>query len=95
MKLELPQDRVGNALVFFSRLGYHSEQNGSFAKRVSGQPFPRYHVYVEQRGEIISVNLHLDAKRPSYAGTSAHAGEYDGSLIEQEIARIRSATGVL
>jgi hypothetical protein len=95
MKLELPLERVGNPLVFFSRLGYHAEPNGSFAKRVSGQPFPRYHVYFEQRGDIASVNLHLDAKRPSYAGTSAHAGEYDGPLIEQEIARIRSATGVI
>ena len=93
MTAALPVIQVGNITVFFSRLGYHAERNGSFAKRVGGLAFPRFHVYVEQRGDMLRVNLHLDAKKPSYQGTSAHAGEYDGPLIEAEIKRIQAATG--
>ena len=36
MKAVLPAVRVGNVKVFFSRLGYHLERNGSFAKRATG-----------------------------------------------------------
>ncbi len=94
MTLDLPLASLGNVTVFFSRLGYHAERNGSFGKRVSGGQFPRYHVYVDIRGDVIRVNLHLDAKKASYEGTSAHAGEYDGPLVEQEIQRIRAAVGL-
>ena len=93
MKTSLPLAKVGNALVFFSRLGYHAERNGSFAKRAGTGQFPRFHAYVEQGKDTVMVNLHLDAKAPSYEGTSAHAGEYDGPLIETEIARIVNAAG--
>ncbi len=91
MRCILPLARVGNARVFFSRLGYHAERNGSFAARVGGGQFPRYHVYADIEGENLVVNLHLDAKAPSYQGTSAHAGEYDGELVEREISRIQQA----
>lgn len=35
------------------------------------------------------INLHLDQKKPSYAGTSAHAGEYEGPVVEREASRLR------
>lgn len=82
---------IGNARVFFTRLGYHLERNGSFAKRAGSGTFPRYHVYAEVQGDQIRVSLHLDAKAPTYEGTSAHAGEYDGPLIEAEMQRIQAA----
>lgn len=91
MKATLPLARVGNARVFFSRLGYHVERNGSYSRRAGTGQFPRYHVYVEMVGEELRVNLHLDAKAASYAGTSMHAGEYDGPLVESEVARIQGA----
>ncbi|MEK7519132.1 MAG: hypothetical protein AAB424_03895 [Patescibacteria group bacterium] len=91
MKAVLPAVRVGNVKVFFSRLGYHLERNGSFAKRAGPGTFPRYHVYAEVQGDQIRVSVHLDAKAPTYEGTSAHAGEYDGPLIEAEMSRIMRA----
>ena len=94
MIIDIPLVKIGNPLVFFSRLSYHREPNGSFAKRVSGLPFPRYHVYIEIGAESVRVNLHLDVKKPSYQGTSAHAGEYDGEVVEREIERIREYTGI-
>lgn len=91
MKVALPVARVGNARVFFSRLGYHVERNGSYSRRAGTGQFPRFHVYLEQVGDTVRVNLHLDAKAASYTGTSAHAGEYDGPLVETEIQRIQAA----
>lgn len=91
MNAKFPIASLGNARVFFSRLGYHMERNGSFAKRAGPGTFPRYHVYAEVQGDQIRVSLHLDAKAPTYEGTSAHAGEYDGPLIEAEMQRISEA----
>lgn len=35
------------------------------------------------------INLHVDQKAPTYQRGRAHAGEYDGPLVEQEAARLR------
>lgn len=91
MNVKFPLVSIGNPRVFFSRLGYHVERNGSYARRAGNGVFPRYHVYAEVQGEQIRVSLHLDAKAPTYEGTSAHAGEYDGPLIEAEMQRISNA----
>ena len=37
------------------------------------------------------LTLHLDQKQPSYKGTSMHAGEYSGELVEKEAKRIKEA----
>jgi len=34
------------------------------------------------------MTLHLDEKKPSYEGFTAHAGQYDGPLIETERDRL-------
>ena len=61
----------------------------SFVRRISGD-YPRYHAYTHLETSTLVINLHIDQKKPSYSGTRAHAGEYDGELVEREIARIRS-----
>jgi hypothetical protein len=43
----------------------------------------------------MQVNLHVDQKEASYEGTSAHGGEYEGPLVEQEMARITQFIGSL
>jgi hypothetical protein len=74
------------------RLGYGEQRTRqgqiSYVKRVSGGAFPRYHVYVEDTENGMQVNLHVDQKAASYEGSSAHGGEYDGPLVEQEMQRI-------
>lgn len=55
--------------------------------------FPRFHVYIEDQGESVIFDLHLDQKRPSYEGSSMHSGEYDGTAVEREAARIRGFVG--
>ncbi len=54
----------------------------------SSMLYPRFHIYVERSAQGFIINLHLDQKKPSYQGTSAHAGEYDGEVVEAEAARI-------
>jgi len=85
------------------RAGYHFErqhpdtQEMSAARSLGAGGFPRFHAYVKTTNPAtasglvqMQINLHLDQKRPVYRGTSAHGGEYEGELLEQEATRIKS-----
>ena len=62
----------------------------SFVKILDpGRFYPRFHIYLEESPSAASFNLHLDAKKPSYEGTSAHSGEYGGAIVENEAQRIK------
>lgn len=81
-----------NARNVLRRLGYGEQRTRtgqiSYVKRVAGERFPRYHAYVEDMNGGLQVNLHVDQKEASYEGTSAHAGEYEGPLVDVEMQRI-------
>lgn len=96
MELRFTKEQIGgNATVFIRRCGYGEYYDKrlkkvSYMKRARIQDmFPRFHVYIEERGDEIVYDLHLDQKRPSYTGTSMHAGEYEGTAVEKEAGRIR------
>lgn len=78
------------------KTGYHFERRHPNTKEISAARtlgaggFPRLHAYARLDGKNLEINLHLDQKRPSYRGTSAHGGEYEGELLEQEAERIKS-----
>lgn len=61
-------------------------------QRPGGKVYPHFHVYVTVADKAATLNLHLDQKRPSYKGTSAHGGEYDGPVVQTEAARIQNLT---
>ena len=61
-----------------------------FYKSLLGARYPRFHVYCRVSEDSASCTLHLDQKQPSYRGSSAHSGEYDGDLVERELERIQS-----
>lgn len=63
-----------------------------FHRSITGRPYPKFHIYCTVFNGTASLNLHLDQKQPSYKGTHAHSGEYDGELIENENARIQQIT---
>lgn len=93
MKHTIPGPLPDHARNMMRRLGYGELQKRSgqlsYAKRVSGGSFPRYHAYVEDlSGGSMQVNLHIDQKEASYQGSHAHSGEYEGPLVEQEMQRI-------
>jgi len=61
-----------------------------FFRSLTGRRYPRFHIYALKQDNVAMLNLHLDQKQPSYQGSSAHSGEYEGSLVEQEAQRIQS-----
>lgn len=63
-----------------------------FIRSMGGGDFPRFHVYSkkDERGGFI-ISLHLDQKRPSYGGSAAHGGEYEGEMVEREAIRIKTS----
>ena len=83
-----------NVMEFVRACGYRpleQNQNGELncVRSLMGQDYPRFHCYLKQEGSNLLVNLHLDQKRPSYAGSSRHSGEYEGEVVENEAERIR------
>lgn len=89
-KLNIPPEQ------FLRRSGYgfiRDRRTGkeSFVRRLGSNFYPRLHMYVLQEGENVVFNLHLDQKQASYEGSHMHSGEYDGPVVEGEIARLRSA----
>lgn len=88
-----PTDYARNLL---RRCGYAAFEDprtkeNSFVKRLSSDFYPRFHVYAKENDEQLEINLHLDQKKPSYGfGTRAHAGEYEGDLVEAEAKRLKN-----
>ena len=71
--------------------GYHFQrQEGeefSFVRPKYG--FPRFHIYAKIENGNLSVNLHLDQKKPVYDGATAHSGDYDEPIVAKEMERIK------
>mgnify|MGYP001605057255 CR=1 FL=1 len=70
-------------------LGTTERGETNMARSITYGDYPRFHIYAKEEGDTIIINLHLDQKRPSYEGSSAHSGEYDGDLVEREAERIK------
>jgi len=51
--------------------------------------YPRFHIYLTVKDSGLIFDLHLDQKKPSYKGTAAHSGEYDGEVVAREAERIK------
>ncbi len=96
MKLTIKQSEIDSAYPLFLRdagyslLRYRDTGKQSFIRPLGRGDYPRFHVYVDEAGDSLTFNLHLDQKKASYEGTSAHSGEYDSDTVAAEIARLRS-----
>jgi hypothetical protein len=100
MKFLVP--KINTSLKNFLRVcGYkeiynpHKQGEISYARSLEASRFyPRFHIYAQILQENkIEINLHMDMKRPSYEGSTAHSGEYEGTLIEREGNRIKNVAG--
>lgn len=84
-----------SAASFFRRAGYvfQKQSNGemAFVRKLSDQPFPRFHLFVKIEGCKFLVNLHLDHKAASYAGKKRHLGEYgrESKWLNNEAKRLK------
>ena len=78
------------------RAGYHFDQRDpatgedSYSRRAGAGEYPKFHVYFKQQGDELILNLHLDQKRASYGGYTAHSGEYeDSEILEKEAGMLK------
>lgn len=96
MKLILDKNVLGQAPEQLLRqAGYaylmdHQTGQESYVRRLGRGFYPRFHLYLEEQNGLVIFNLHLDQKQASYAGAHAHNAEYDGDVVEREMARIKS-----
>lgn len=85
--------RPANTAVAIQRCGYalfRDRRTGieSFTRRLGEGFYPRFHIYAEEQGDSLRIDIHLDQKRPSYGVGHAHSGEYDGPAVDAEVRRI-------
>lgn len=93
MQKSYPIAQVSSPIEVLRRAGYsyfQDPQSGeeSFVLRLGSEFYPRFHLYVESNQTTITLNLHLDQKKPSYGKQTMHSGEYDGATVENEMRRI-------
>ncbi|MBI2075352.1 MAG: hypothetical protein HYT82_01635 [Candidatus Harrisonbacteria bacterium] len=91
-------DMKENLVSMVRQLGYrplgYTPEGELNCVRPLGADYPRLHLYIRKtllEGYIF--NLHLDQKRPSYGGETAHSGDYDGEVVQGEAARIKEIIG--
>jgi hypothetical protein len=90
MDFKFPKKNL-HAKDLIRRCGYgewRGKDGPSYTRRLSSGSYPRFHVYLKDFETSFEVSLHIDQKQVSYEGSSAHSGEYDGPLVEDEARRI-------
>jgi hypothetical protein len=93
MEFEISNVKQGVASVARA-LGYviiDTKPNGehNLVRKLLGTTYPRFHIYLKVMGERYIFNLHLDQKKPSYEGSHAHSGEYEGPIVMDEADRVK------
>lgn len=95
MKLTVSRNKLTqSAKSFLQSSGYahiydRKTRKDSYAIRLGRDHYPRLHMYVLEDPDNIIFNLHLDQKKPSYQGQTAHSAEYDAPQVKQEINRLK------
>lgn len=79
----------------YSYIPERVDSERSFVRRLSRDFYPRFHIYYKlgknkEGRDMVMFNLHLDQKKPGYVGFNRHNAEYDGELVEREIARLKT-----
>ncbi len=94
MRIDFERRLFTSALNFLRGAGYGmiSSRDGktSFVRRIRGEDYPRFHIYVSEKGDECFLDIHLDQKKASYGKQAAHSGEYDGDLVREEAERLQS-----
>ena len=96
MELVVDKASVGNVAVWLRANGYSLGRGRSASYQRSllpGQPWPRFHLYVETADDHYRLQLHLDRKQESRHHNSPHAhnADYQGPELNQEVSRLRNS----
>jgi len=90
MKFIIQNLKKDNVYNLMRGTGYHFLGKGNedsesvFVKALERGGYPRFHLYLKTEGDKLALSLHLDQKRPVYKGATAHSGEYEGEILEEE-----------
>lgn len=92
MKINFANNINQHADYLVRRCGYgqiRDSRSGetSYVRRLRTDFYPRFHLYINSENPLV-LNLHLDQKKASYEGFTAHSGDYDSDLVKQEGERI-------
>ncbi len=92
MKFKIKANFNENINTILNECGYrlHPKYADSYLRSISREFYPRWHLYIKNEKDVIEFNLHIDQKKASYEGTTAHSGEYDDGIIKEEAKRIIS-----
>jgi hypothetical protein len=61
----------------------------SYVRGLGRGRYPRLHIYINESGDDLLLNLHIDQKQASYEGHTSHSGEYDSEIVLREGERIK------
>lgn len=73
---------------YFENYDRCSEET-SYIRSLGRGNYPRFHIYIKTAGDNLIFNVHIDQKQASYKGWTAHSGEYDSDIVNQEAERIK------
>jgi hypothetical protein len=60
----------------------------SYVRNLTNQRYPRFHLYLNEIGEEIIFDLHLDQSQTLYKNQKAHKADYDTPEVKEELVRI-------
>ncbi len=63
-------------------------QKGSFVRKITGNHYPRFHLYLKEVNNELIFDLHLDQSKTVYARAKAHNADYESPEVKQELVRI-------
>jgi len=63
-------------------------QKGSFVRKLTQNRYPRFHMYVKEKGDELIFDLHLDQSKTVYSGAKAHNADYDSPEVKTELVRV-------
>ena len=90
-KVKVKLNRNINDVLRDSGYKLHPKYGDSYIRRLSNIAFyPRWHFYLKEKDGIYEFSLHLDQKKTSYEGQTAHSGDYDDEGVKNEAKRIIS-----
>lgn len=73
----------------YKPLGYTDKSELNCVRPLAGD-YPRFHIYLKEEKDTIRFSIHLDQKKPSYEGSTAHSGDYDSEIVTEEARRIQT-----
>ncbi|MFW5884804.1 MAG: hypothetical protein ACOCUF_01030 [Patescibacteria group bacterium] len=75
--------KVGYKPIFDQKTG-----KSSYVRNLTGQRYPRFHLYLKESGDDIIFDLHLDQSKTLYKGQKAHNADYDTPEVKEELVKI-------